>query len=79
MISKRFTHPCVIIDMLSDVWVEVFVGDTRSNVMIDTLSDEKVDVIIDVVFEIIVEVLVDVKANVLAVATTSLSFAMPAP
>ena len=46
MIFNRFSHRCVVIDVLSDVWVEevikvlveVFVVDVRADVVIDTLS-----------------------------------------
>ena len=57
MIVKRFTHPRVVIDVLSDEWVGevikvsvwVFVINVRADVMIGTLSGVKVDVTIDVV------------------------------
>ena len=48
MIFNRFVHPCVVIDVLTDVWVEeviikvfvaVFVVNVWSDAVIDMLSD----------------------------------------
>ena len=46
MIRNRFTHLCVVIDALADVWVEelikvsiiTFFVDGRANVVVKTLS-----------------------------------------
>ena len=47
MTSNRLTHPCVVIDVLADVWVEDvikilvegFVINVRADTVIGTLSD----------------------------------------
>ena len=81
MIFNRFTHPCVIIDVLADVWVEeiikilvgVFVINVWTGVVIDTLSGVSAEVIIDVVdCDIGVEALTAVNANVVVATMTDL-------
>ena len=79
MIFKRFAHPCVVIDLLADVWGDFVFMNTPTDVMIDTLSGAKVDSTTDVVPEISDEVLTDVKENVLVAAMSAFSFAMSAP
>ena len=79
MILKRFS---VIIDVLTDVWVEevnttlveAFSIDVRTDaVILDTLSDVSVDTIIGVVSDInAVEVLTDVIVNILVAAMAAL-------
>ena len=85
MIVKRFTHPRVVIDVLSDEWVGevikvsvwVFVINVRADVMIGTLSGVKVDVIVDVLSDSSgVKVLADVNTEVLIAATIVLQFTM---
>ena len=78
MSFKKNSHPCVIIDVLTDVWVEevmveVCIINVWSDVVIDTLPGVSVDVIIDVVAsDIGVEVLTDVNVNVLLADMTAL-------
>ena len=80
MIFNRFTHPRLIIDVLTDVCVEevtkILVGGFVINVwdgmVIDTLSTVYVDVTFDDVSDIGVEVLTDVDANVLGAVMTDL-------
>ena len=76
MIFNRFTYPCVIIDELTDLWVEevmaAFVIKVWTDLLIDTFSDVWSDVTIDVVSNIGVEVLTGVYANVLVVVMTAL-------
>ena len=36
MSFDRFVHPCVIIDVLADVWVEVVTINVRAGVVITT-------------------------------------------
>ena len=87
VIFNRIIHPCVIIDVLADVWVEevvkVYVNmsviNVWADVVIGTLSDVQVEVTIDVVSDIGVEVLIDIHVNVLVAAMTTLQFPMPAP
>ena len=88
MIFKTDSHPCVMIEVLTDVWVAevvktgvgVFAIIVRTDLVIGTLSGVQVDVIIDTVPDFGVEVLADVTANVLiVVAMTTLLFAMPSP
>ena len=88
VIFNRFTHPCVIIDVLADVRVEeiikilvvLFTIGVRANVVIDTLSCVSlVDVTIDVVYDNGVEVLTDANANVFASLMPALEFAVPKP
>ena len=87
MIFNRFVHSRMVIDVLTDVWVEevikvfveVFAVNVWTGVVIDSMSDVQVDVKIDVVSDIDVEVLTDVNANVLVVTMTALQFAMPSP
>ena len=70
MICNGFAQPCVIIDVLTDVWVEdvtkvsvkAFAIKVRSNVGIITLCGVCDDVTIDVES---VEVLTDVNVTVL--------------
>ena len=80
--SNRSTQPGVVIDVLTDVWVEevvkvlrivkVFVMNVWANSVIDTLSDVQVDVTIDAVSDTDVEALTDVNTNILIDAMTSL-------
>ena len=89
LIFSRFAHPCVVIDVLTDVQVEdvieILLGgkffiNVWAEVVIETLSDKQVDVIIDVMSGIGVEMLTDeVNVNVLLAVTTDLEFAIPAP
>ena len=79
MIFKRFAHPCVVIDLLADVWGDFLFINTPTDVMIDTLSGEKVDSTTDVVPEISNGVLIDVKENVLVAAMSAFSFAISTP
>ena len=78
MSFKKNSHPCVIIDVLTDVWVEevmveVCIINVWSDVVIDTLPGVSVDVIIDVLAsDIGVEVLIDVNVNVLLADMTAL-------
>ena len=75
MICNGFAQACVVIDVLTDVWVEevikifagVFVINVRTAVVIDMFSAAWLDVTIDVVSDIGVEVLTDVNTNVLVV------------
>ena len=76
---QRFTHPCVVIDLLADVWGDFLFINTPTDVMIDTLSGEKVDSTTDVVPEISNGVLIDVKENVLVAAMSAFSFAISTP
>ena len=84
---NTFSHPCVTIDMLTDVWVEevikilveVFVIDARSDVAIDTSSGVLDGAMIDVGSDIDADVLTDVNANVLVPVMTDLEFDMTAP
>ena len=78
MISKIFTCPTY---PLSDVvWGEVFIINTLTGVTIDSLSDDKVDVIIGgVVSDVGVEVLTDVKEAILVDTTTAFSFVTSEP
>ena len=78
---NRFTYPCVIVDVLADVWVEEiremlvggFVINVWADMVIGTLSTVYVDVTFDDVSDIGVEVLTDVNTNVLiAAAMTAL-------
>ena len=66
MIFNIFSHSCVIIDVLIDVWVEVFV------INVWALPGVYVGIIIDVLSEMDVEVLTGVNINVLVPATTAL-------
>ena len=76
MICKNKSDPCVIIDVLTDVWVEeviktlvgVFTINVRTVMVLDVLSGAYVDVIIDVESDTGVEVLTDVNASVLVTA-----------
>ena len=88
MISDRFTHPCVIIDVLADVWVEeviqifvaVFVINVWADVVIDMLSGaQQVAVTIDVVSGIRLEVLTEVNANVVVAAAMTAALELPTP
>ena len=87
MVLKRISHPRVVIDVLTDVWVEeviktsvgVFAINVWTDVTIGMLSGVKVDVVVDVLSDIGVEALADVDANVLVVAMIVLYFAMPSP
>ena len=71
-IFNRFTNPCVIIDVLADVWVEevikvfvaVFVTNARADMAIDKVSG---DVTIGIVSSIAVELLI---GGLLAAITT---------
>ena len=85
MICNKTSYPCVIIDVLTDVWVEyvikaavgVFTINVWTGGVIGTLSGVQADVIIAVVSDIDVEILADVNANVLVVAAMApLQFAM---
>ena len=81
-IDSNFKRFSVIIDALTDVWVEevnttlveTFSIDVWTDmVILDTLSDVSVDVIIEVVSsDIGVEVLTDVNVNVLLAVATAL-------
>ena len=76
MISKRILHRCVIIDVLTDVWVGEIIGasvgeftiNVWTGVVVGVLSGAYVDVIIDVESDTGVEVLTDVNASVLVTA-----------
>ena len=78
MSFKKNSHPCVIMDVLTDVWVEevmveVCIINVWSDVVIGTLPGVSVDVIIDVLAsDIGVEVLTDVNVNVLLADMTAL-------
>ena len=77
---NRFTHACVVIDVLADVWdediikvlVEEFVINVWTDVLIDTLSGVCLDVTIDIVSDVDVEVLTDVNGNVLVTTAAAL-------
>merc|ERR1712032_490471 len=77
MIFNRFSCPCVVMDVLTDVCVdeviEILVG-----VVIVTLSGVQVDVIMDVVLDVGVGVLPNLNVNILGVAVTVLKLAMSA-
>ena len=88
MIFKRFTNPCVVIDVMADEWVGevikvsdgMFVINVGADVMIITLSNVLVEVTIDVVSsDIRVEESTDVNVNVLVVMVTALYVSIPAP
>ena len=74
--SKRIRYPCVIIDVLTDVWVGEIIGasvgeftiNVWTGVVVGVLSGAYVDVIIDVESDTGVEVLTDVNASVLVTA-----------
>ena len=82
---KIYTHPCVCIGVLAEVWVEdviktpveEFVTNLRAAVVIGKLSGVKLDVVIEVVFDIGVELVTDVNANVLVAA--AIKFVMSSP
>ena len=84
---NRFTHACVVIDLLTNVrdediikvLVEEFVINVWTDVLIDTLSEVYIDVTIDIVSDIGVAVLTGASANVLVAAMTDLGFATSAP
>ena len=77
---NRFTHPCVVIDVMTGVWDEdiikvlavEFVINVWTDVLIDTLAEVYLDVTIDIVSDVDVEVLTDVNEKVLATTTTAL-------
>ena len=88
MTFSRFTHPCVIIDVLADVWVEeviqifvaVFVINVWADVVIDMLPGaQQVAVTIDVVSGIRLEVLTEVNANVVVAAAMTAALELPTP
>ena len=67
MIFSRFTHPCVTIGVLAELWIEEVV-----NVIIGTLSSADVDRKIDVMSDNDVGVLAGVSATVLTLLMPSL-------
>ena len=79
MSFNRCVYPCVIIDVLADVWVEVITINVRAGVVIGAVSDMQVDVTINEVSDIGVEGLTDVNANLLVAAMAALQFVMPSP
>ena len=87
MIFNRLTHPCVIIDVPADVWVEeiikvlvgAFVINARADTVVDTWSGVYVDVTTVVAPDIGVGVLIDVNPNALVAALTAFWFAMRTP
>ena len=87
MIFNRFVHSRMVIDVLTDVWVEEiremlvggFVINVWADMVIGTLSTVYVDVTFDVVSDIGIEVLTDVNNVLIVAAITDLSFAMSEP
>ena len=77
MSFNRFVQPCVIIDVLADVWVEVVTINVRAGVVIGAMSGMQVDVTTNEVSAIGVEALTDVDANVLVAA--AIKFVMSSP
>ena len=85
MTFNTLTHPCVVIDVLSDVWVEEiikeleegFVINVWADMVIGALSRVQVDITIDVVSDIGVEVMTDINVNVLV--AVAIKFVMSAP
>ena len=79
VIFNRFTHPCVVIDVLADVWVEkivkvlvgAFVINARADTVVDTWSGVYVDVTTVISPDIDVGVLIDVNPNALVAAMTA--------
>ena len=78
-ISKSFAHPCVVIDVLEDVWargkvdIDVSIG-VWIGVLIAALNDISVSVKVVVVTDIGVDTLIDINANILAVVMVALEF-----
>ena len=77
MIFNSFAHPCVVIDVLTDVWVggiiKVLVdGEFSISMWVDVVIDPLSDVIIDIVSDIDVEMLTDVSVKVLIASVTAL-------
>ena len=88
MFFKRFTYPCVVIEVMADEWrgevikvsLGAFVIKVGADVMIITLSNVFVEVTIDVVpSDIRVEESTDVTVNVLVAMVTALYVSIPAP
>ena len=80
-ISKSVAHPCVVIDVLEDVWargkvdIDVSIG-VWIGVLIAALNDVSVSVKVVVETGIGVDTLADINANILAVAMVALEFIM---
>ena len=66
VIFNRFTHPCVVVDVLADVWTGTVIN-MLADVMIDSLADVVIvlEFVVPAVSYVVEDVLTDVAIDVL--------------
>ena len=73
MIFNSFSHPCTVIDVLSELWDRVFI-----NKLLDVSIDVRYDVMIEALNTVTVVItLTDAEVTVLVVAVITREFAVP--